>query len=230
MSRFKAVGFDLDGTFMRTHVDYSKLNDADRTVCLRHDIPFDSIDFGGRAKRLRTPIKEWLEANGRGDEWDSIYREIDDLCTYFECEFVDEAEPYPGSRESIDAIHEAGLEVGILTRGSLEYARNALGGMFGLFDAVVGRDYTFYDDAKPSPIAMRQFATELGVEPSEILYVGDNLTDWESAVNAGATFVGVLTGSGSREMWMDADPDMIVVEHAGDVVNLLRSDLKSSIP
>lgn len=219
--RFKAVGFDMDGTFLRTHVNYDRLNNVDRVVLERHDVPFDEIDFEGRAKRLRTPIRNWLEANGRGSEWESINAEIDALTTECECEFVDEAEPFPGSVECIDRIRDRGLKVGILTRGSLEYARRALGPLFDGFDVVMGRDYSFYDDAKPSPIAMRQFASELGVRPEEILYAGDNITDWQSAVGAGAVFVGVLTGTCTEEDWLAADPDMIVVDRAGDVAELL---------
>ena len=37
----KAVGFDLDGTFMKTHVDYSRLSVADKVVLESHGIPFD---------------------------------------------------------------------------------------------------------------------------------------------------------------------------------------------
>ena len=85
----------------------------------------------------------------------------------------------------------------------------------------MGRDHSFYDDAKPSPIAMRQFAQGLGVDPKEIIYVGDNLTDWQSARDASAVFVGVLTGSCTEEDWLKADPDMIIVDRAGDVVELL---------
>ena len=184
VGRFKAVGFDMDGTFLRTHVDYDRLNNVDREVLARHGVPFDEIDFEGRAKRLRTPIRRWLEAIG--------------------------------------GIRAKGLKVGILTRGSLQYAKRALGPAFDDFDAVMGRDYSFYDDAKPSPVAMVQFASLLGVDPSEILYVGDNISDWQSAVGAGAVFVGVLTGSCTEAEWLDADPDMIVVDRAGDVVELLR--------
>ena len=36
----KAVGFDLDGTFLNTHVDYGRIDRADREACHRHDIPF----------------------------------------------------------------------------------------------------------------------------------------------------------------------------------------------
>lgn len=221
--RFKAVGFDMDGTFLRTKVDYDRLNNIDREVLERHGIPFDEIDFGGMRKRLRTPIRNWLEANGRLDEWPAVYREIDEETLSCECEFVSEAVPFPGSVESIAAIRGMGLKVGILTRGGLEYARRALGPLFGEFDCVMGRDHSFYDDAKPSPVAMRQFAEGLGVSPEDLLYVGDNLTDWQSAHGAGSTFVGVLTGSCTRDDWLRADPDMIVIERAGDVVDLLES-------
>ena len=221
MKGIKAVGFDMDGTFMRTHVDYSKLDSADRVVLQRHGVPFDEIDFGDSPKRPWAPIRGWLEAHGRGDEWPAIESEIDGLFTECECEFVDEAEPFPGSVECLPEIRGRGLKVGILTRGSLEYARRALGPVFDEFDVVMGRDHSFYDNAKPSPVAMFEFASELGVEPAEILYVGDNVTDYLSAKGAGAEFVGVLTGSGTREMWHSIDPDMTVIEKAGDVVDLL---------
>ncbi|MBQ8179677.1 MAG: HAD family hydrolase [Candidatus Methanomethylophilaceae archaeon] len=222
-SVFKAVGFDLDGTFLRTHVDYSRLNDADRTILESLGIPFDEIDFGDAVKRQRHPIRNWLESNGRGDEFGSIDRMIDDLCTEIECEFVDEAEPFPGSVECIDIIRSKGLRVGILTRGSRGYAETALGtcGLTGRFDAIVGRDYRSYDDAKPSPVAMFDFARELGVEPSEILYLGDNVADYLSARDAGAAFVGVLSGACTAEDWRAQDPDMVVVDYAGSVVDLL---------
>lgn len=222
-SVFKAVGFDLDGTFLRTHVDYSRLNDADRTILESLGIPFDEIDFGDAVKRQRHPIRNWLESNGRGDEFGSIDRMIDDLCTEIECEFVDEAEPFPGSVECIDIIRSKGLRVGILTRGSRGYAETALGtcGLTGRFDAIVGRDYRSYDDAKPSPVAMFDFARELGVEPSEILYLGDNVADYLSARDAGAAFVGVLSGACTAEDWRAQDLDMVVVDYAGSVVDLL---------
>ena len=206
---------------MRTHVDYEKLGRSDIDVMERHGIPFDEIDFGDSIKRPRYPIREWLEAHGRGGEFPSIDREIDELCTERECEFVDEAVPFPGSAECIPLLKSKGLKVGLLTRGSLEYATRALGPLSGEFDFVMGRDHSDYDNAKPSPKAMEEFAEELGVRPDEILYVGDNSTDWMSAHGAGARFVGVRTGSGSDAMWSSIDPSIPVIDHAGDVVDLL---------
>ena len=65
VGRFKAVGFDMDGTFLKTRVDYARLNNVDREVLEQHGIPFDDVDFGGREKRLRAPIRDWLFAHGR---------------------------------------------------------------------------------------------------------------------------------------------------------------------
>ncbi len=220
----KAVGFDLDGTFLKTHVDYAKLNDVDKVIIEKHGIPFSLVGFEANVKRPRYPLRDWLEANGRGSEYPSINKEIDDACTVVEKEFVDEATPFPGSAECIDIIKSLGLKVGILTRGSFDYARTALSncGLFDGMDAVVGRDHSHYDNAKPSPLAMIEFAEELGVEPEEILYLGDNLTDYYSARDAGARFIGVLSGSCTREDWLAQDPDMTILDYAGDVVGILQ--------
>ena len=218
----KAVGFDLDGTYLNTHVDYGRIDRADRDACIRHGIPFDELKFT-TIKRLRAPIRGWLEENGRADEFDSISREIDEELTATELQFIDEARPFPGSIECVDVLKSKGLKLGLLTRGSHEYGIKALelAGVCDRFDTVVGRDYKDYDDAKPSPKAMFYFADELGVEPSEILYLGDNKTDYYSARDAGAIFVGVLSGSMSKEAWLKEDPDMVTVQYAGDIAGLL---------
>ena len=64
----KAVGFDLDGTFLNTHVDYKRIDRADKDACLRHNIPFDELVFT-TIKRTRAPIKKWLIDHGREDEF-----------------------------------------------------------------------------------------------------------------------------------------------------------------
>jgi phosphoglycolate phosphatase len=223
MAGFRAVGFDLDGTFLSTHVDYSRLNSADLDVLRAHGIDPDSIDFGGAIKRPRAPILEWLKANGREGEFQGICDEMDAIFTEIETEYVEEARPFPGSRECIAAIKAKGLKVGILTRGSKTYAERALdvNGLKDSFDVIMGRDHSVYDNAKPSPMAMMEFADELEVLPEEILYIGDNVTDWQCAHGAGSHFVGVLSGSCKMEDWKKLDPGMIVIEHAGDVVHLL---------
>ncbi|MBO4763767.1 MAG: HAD family hydrolase [Candidatus Methanomethylophilaceae archaeon] len=219
----KAVGFDLDGTFMKTHVDYARLSVADKVVLESRGIPFDEVYAVDYIKRPRYPIREWLEAHGRGDEFQSVSDEIDRAFAEIEVEFVSEAVPFPGSLECLDKLKSKGLKTGILTRGCLDYARRVLGptGALERLDAVMGRDHSSYDNAKPSPMAIQEFAEMLGVRPEEMLYVGDNVTDYMSAHGAGAQFAGVLTGSGSVNLWSRTDPSIIILDRAGDCVDLL---------
>ena len=218
----KAVGFDLDGTFLNTHVDYDRINKADRDACIRHGVPFDDLVFP-TIKRQRNPIKAWLTANGRADEFEMICKEIDEELTATELEFLHEAKPFPGSLECVPILKSKGLKVGLLTRGSYEYGDKALTmvGVRDSFDAVVGRDSLDYDLAKPSPKAMMYFADVLGVKPEEILYLGDNVTDYYSARDAGAPFIGVLSGSMTKNAWLKEDPEMITLDNAGDVIRFL---------
>ena len=224
MSPIKAVGFDLDGTFISTHVDYDALYNADRVVLDRLGLPFNGI-FGDDppSKRRRAPIRRWMEENGCGERFPEVDRAIDDRCTEVETENVDSAEPYPRSLECIADLKSKGLKVGLLTRGCHEYARILLT-MFDVYDdmdAVMGRDHTCYDDSKPSPKAMVDFASLLGVRPEEILYLGDNVSDYRSAKDAGAVFVGVLSGAMDEKAWADVDPDVRTIPYAGDVVDII---------
>ena len=86
----------------------------------------------------------------------------------------------------------------------------------------MGRDHSSYDNAKPSPKAMVEFAEELGVEPREIVYVGDSVSDYISAHGAGATFVAVTSGKVDETMWMKVDPNLTVLTYAGQAIELLK--------
>ena len=220
----KAVGFDLDGTLFETHVDYGSLYDCDKVVLRKHGIAFlDVFGENPEVKRQRRPILQWLEEHGRADEFNGICEEIDELSLFYEEQFVDDAREYPRSVECLDILKSKGLKVGLLTRGGHHYAETVLKkfGVYEKMDAVVGRDYTVYDEAKPSPIAMQHFAKELGVKPEEILYLGDNLTDDRSAAGAGAIFIGVLSGAASEESWAKVSKDLPTLPYAGDVVDII---------
>ena len=222
--KIKAVGFDLDGTLFETHVDYSSLYDCDKVVLKKHGIPFlDVFGDNPEIKRIREPIRLWLVQHSREDEFAQICKEIDELSLFYEEQFVTDAKEYPRSIECMRELKSKGVKIGLLTRGGHHYAETVLKqfGVYELMDAVVGRDYTCYDEAKPSPIAMMHFAKELGVKPDEILYLGDNLTDYRSAVGAGATFIGVLSGAASLESWNRVSPGMRVIDYAGDVVDII---------
>ena len=65
-----------------------------------------------------------------------------------------------------------------------------LGG--GVFDYIRGLDDRI--KAKPCPDGALDVAEKLGVQPCEVLYIGDSGVDMQTALNAGFTSCGVLWG------------------------------------
>ncbi|MBN9044563.1 MAG: HAD family hydrolase [Rhizobiales bacterium] len=126
-----------------------------------------------------------------------------------------------GLREALEALRAMGYRLGIATNDSeagAHAAAKALG-VDPLFDVVIG-----YDTAarpKPHPDPLFYFAKKLGLAPSEIAMVGDNLHDLETAHAAGAGLaVGVLSGNSPREA-LEPRADIVLDSIAG-LPRLLR--------
>mgnify|MGYP000944181571 CR=1 FL=1 len=202
----KAVGFDMDGTFMNTRVDYPRLHNVVADVMKEENIPMGEHNWKQDERLTKVPIYGWIYDAGRWDDVEDIIKKINDRSTEIEKQYYLDASPFPLAVETMDALKHAGYKVGILTRGGRDYAESVLAiwSIYERFDAVVCRDDYPYCDAKPSPIGMRNLAKELGVKPEEILYLGDNLGDWYTARDSGAAFVGVLSGNCTLKDWKDA--------------------------
>ena len=68
---------------------------------------------------------------------------------------------------------------------------------------------------------MKHMADDLGVRPEEILFFGDHTFDYNCAVDSGAGFIGVLTGTLDREDWFRLDENMTVFEDVSELGRML---------
>jgi len=104
-------------------------------------------------------------------------------------------EPVP---PTIKTLQKNGLKLGIVStkyRYRIETILNR-DGLSGLFDIVIGgEDVT---EHKPDPAGLQIALARLGCTPAEVLYVGDSLTDAQTAQRAGICFVAVLSGATPR--------------------------------
>lgn len=91
--------------------------------------------------------------------------------------------------------------------------------IWDFFTVVVGRDLVAKPKPDPEPILFA--CSKLGIDPRETLFVGDSLLDLAAAKNAGAPFVGVLTGVADRAEFSENRADYIF-SHIGELVNLVR--------
>ena len=72
--------------------------------------------------------------------------------------------------------------------------------------------------SKPSAEPIESIATDLMIDTSEIIMVGDSSHDIDSATSAGATSVGVLSGVGTAVSLSRAD---FVLSSIVDIPNLI---------
>ncbi len=224
----KAVGFDLDGTLVNTHVNYVDLNDVNRFVLEPLGFPVDEI-WADRNITSRQPFYDWMVHHGRKAEIPRFDKLLDDRCLEVERLGMAGSNVYSGIMDTLEWLKDSGYRLGVVTRGGHSYAVDVLGeyGMLGFFDVIHGRDDFGYSDAKPSPKAMVHLAEALGVGLDELLYVGDSPTDFESADAAGVEYAGVMTGKGSTELWSSMSDRIHIIASAAEVRGLLEGTLRS---
>jgi HAD superfamily hydrolase (TIGR01662 family) len=110
---------------------------------------------------------------------------------------------YPGVRNALQRIASRGLPIGIVTNNSRERAmsHNARLGVARYFRGILGaRDPRgrYVDAPKPSPNMLLRMARTLGVEPHEMVFVGDSPSDVEAGNRAGMTTIALENGSATR--------------------------------
>lgn len=92
------------------------------------------------------------------------------------------------------------MALGVMTNDTESTACAHLGqaGVLGLFDFVAGFDSGF--GAKPAPDPLLAFAAAVGLQPAQVVMVGDSTHDLLAGRAAGMATVGVLTGTATRDV------------------------------
>ncbi len=105
----------------------------------------------------------------------------------------------PGAHDALQALADAGFALGFATSKRRSYSETILAhlGLLDFFTARVGPDDVTNHKPHPEPIELA--ASQLGIAPARMLYVGDLPIDHQAATAAGAACVCVTTGYASRD-------------------------------
>jgi pyrophosphatase PpaX len=194
----KAVLFDLDGTLIDS-IDHiiACWQETVRT-CLGREITREEV-----LPTLGRALLECFEelAPGRGAELREVYRAHqktthDTMVTLF-----------PGTREALDKLRDAGLTLGLVTSKGLPVTMEGLN-LFGLmpyFSTLVTYEDTTRHKPNPDPLLVGM--ERLGVQPADVVYVGDAVVDIQAGKASGTHTIGVTWGAGDRESLIAAMPD-----------------------
>ncbi|MEZ4439965.1 MAG: HAD family hydrolase [Polyangiaceae bacterium] len=111
---------------------------------------------------------------------------------------------YPGMRQLLDRLREAGIRLAVATGKSTRGAEDALArdGLAHLFDAVVGSDAV--PRPKPHPDMVERLLGKLGFEAGHSCVVGDTTYDMRMASAAGVRPWGVTWGCHGEDALREA--------------------------
>ena len=215
---YKAILFDLDGTLLDTLEDLATAaNRALGTLGLPAH-PTDAYRvFVGDG--LRTLAERILPGEQRSAA------QLDALVAAFEREYSrtwnERTAPYAGVPEMLDRLTGDGYRMSVLSNKPDAFTRLCVEQLLPhwTFAPLYGQRPGV--PKKPDPAAALAIAVELGLDPAEVLYLGDTATDMHTARAAGMAAVGVLWGFRTADELRAAGARHLIT-HPGELAPLLH--------
>ncbi len=201
----KGVVFDMDGTLLNTLPDLTALTNA-----VLSDLGYPThteeairgfIGDGVRALMMRAMPDSASddEKEAALAEWKSRYQEFGRRKTV----------PYPNIIEMLEGLKSKGVKLGVLSN-KFDAAVKDLAGFYfpATFDVAKGESPMC--PRKPDPTGLLASIQEIGLNPSQVAYIGDSAGDMKTAKAAGAMAIGVSWGYQTVDRLVSAGADMVI--------------------
>jgi len=211
LGRYKGIVFDLDGTLVKSEVDFVKMKQNMIAVLEKHGAPTGVLTPKMTTVVILEHAEKYWEEQGKPEEERKMLRdEMTRLMDQGELEAVDTLTAIKGTKEAVRRLRKMGYRLAILTRSHHEYATKALEkiGLIGDFDLILGRGET--PQPKPYAEAMIHAAKLMKLKLNEVFLVGDHHIDATCALNAKCHFIGVATGPRPDRAWEVNKPELIL--------------------
>lgn len=210
LTRPDMILIDLDGTLVDSVPD----------LTLAVDIMMRAL---GMPERGEASVREWI-GNGAerlvrralinrvdGEPDEALYRRAYPIfLEAYQENVCRDSHPYPGVREGLAALKEAGYRLGCVTNKPACFTEPLLKtlGIYDTFGIVISGDAL--PTKKPDPAPLLHAAGFFGVAPERSLMVGDSISDVRAARNAGFAVACVTYGYNHGNDIRDAGPDLVV--------------------
>ncbi|CCQ33687.1 HAD family hydrolase [Halorhabdus tiamatea] len=208
---YDAIVFDLDGVLLTGyHTAPAVYREAARETLADFDVTVEAVPENLINPDDTGEVRQFCDQHGLPPEAFWGYREH--ASTVLENERITAGEREPFEDVEVLARLAESATLGIVSNnrhGTVRFVREHFdwGEAFG---AVRGRTPTLagYDRMKPDPHYLESTLDKLGVEPAETLFVGDRLSDVETADRCGADSA-LLVRDGDRPAG-EGDPTHVV--------------------
>jgi phosphoglycolate phosphatase len=213
--------FDLDGTLIDSKEDLAHAVNAARAHLalppLENERVYSYVGNGAPVLMRRAMGEEASE--------DDVRKALNYFLEYYRDHMLDHTVLYPGVRESIHRLFDAGVHLAVLTNKPVRFSQLLVDGLGlgGHFTRVYGGNS--FEQKKPHPAGVEKLLAECGVERTRAMMVGDSDVDIRTARNAGILACGVTYGF-QPETFADAPPDILVdrMEELADRIIAARAE------
>ncbi len=210
LSGIRAAIIDLDGTMVDTALDFhAAVNRMRKDLSLpQQDIALVRTFVG---KGFVPLVRSSLGADFPPEDVERIFPEARKSFLSHYTEVNGQwSKLYPEVKEGLTAMREKGLRLACVTNKQGEFALPLLAkmGVHEMFDAIYPGDA--FEKKKPDPMPMRAVFEQFGVQPREVVAVGDSTNDSEAARAAGCWVLAVNYGYNHGRPVQELDSDGIV--------------------
>lgn len=174
--RIKIVIFDVDDTLIYTiDTAYKKTNEAGKRVFNVHLSKKEFISLYGKYDFMEC-VKHWYNT----ENVERFVNEYNNI--HIEYEFIGDIGKILGK------LKEKNIIVGVVTNSTKEKTERKLKKYINLLD------FVYCDAKKPGIESVNDIINKYHVRPSEIIFIGDSDSDYQTSKNAKINFCGVNTG------------------------------------
>ena len=210
-SKTKGIVFDLDGTLINSPIDFLGMKHSIIELLEENGVEHGTLSkFDTNILILEKTEKAWNTQKKSEIEREKIRVKIEKIMNSYELEALSSIKEVNGVKESVRRLAEEGYKLAVLTRSHHAYAVEALKkiNIYDYFNVILGREET--PRPKPYADALKHAAKLLCLSMDEIVYIGDNYIDFNSAINAGCRFIGVRSGPFGDKSWGQKKPDVLI--------------------
>jgi len=201
----KLLIFDLDGTIIDSKIDLVHSVNAARA---HMDLEPISADLVATYVGSGAPVL-MRRALGPDSSEADVQRALRYFLDYYREHMLDNTYIYPGVREALDRLHDAGVQMAVLTNKPVRFSQALVHGL-GLgshFFRIYGGNS--FEQKKPDPVGILTLLEESGAAKERTIMVGDSNVDVRTARNAQVMACGVTYGF-QPETFEQDPPDLMV--------------------
>jgi phosphoglycolate phosphatase len=190
VNRVDLLIFDLDGTLIDSKRDLANAGNAARGHMGMPPLEDERVwSYVGNGAPVL--VRRLLGADATEAQ---VQESLEFFLEYYREHILDYTVLYPGVRESLDRLRNAGVRMAVLTNKPVKISRAILDGLGvgGHFRQVYGGNS--FDFKKPHPIGVEALIEEYGASRERTMMVGDSSVDIQTARNAHVQSCGVTYG------------------------------------